>query len=124
MAIFLSKKDKKTKQEENKSDLVPPSPPQKGTTGIDRITLIRPHFSEKAVNARDSFNKYVFWVRTDANKSVIRREIEKRYGVKVIGVNMLNRRGKVKYFRNKAGRRRLSKKAIVTLRSGDKIEIT
>ncbi len=84
--------------------------------------LKRPHLSEKAVDL-NRFNKYVFLTDVSANKSEIKKEIERRYAVRVIRVNLLNIKGKIKRFGNKFGGVPSVKKAIVTLKAGQKIEI-
>ena len=70
------------------------------------------------------FNKYLFWVAKDANKCQIRKAIEEIYKVKVKEVNTLTVKGKKRRLRYKEGKTPNWKKAIVTLRAGDKIEMT
>jgi len=67
-------------------------------------------------------NKYVFRVALDANKIEIKQAVEDIYSVKVLSVNTLKMHGKWKRMRNKAGQTPDWKKAIVTLKQGDKIE--
>jgi large subunit ribosomal protein L23 len=62
-------------------------------------------------------------VHPDANKTEIRQAVETIWGVKVISVNTVNRKGKTKRFRQTLGRRSDSKRAVVKLAAGDKIEI-
>lgn len=68
-------------------------------------------------------NKYLFRVAEDANKIQIKQAIEEIYNVKVTKVNTLKMHGKWRRLRYQAGRTPDWKKAIVTLREGDKIEI-
>ncbi len=68
-------------------------------------------------------NKYVFHVASDANKIQIKQAVEDVYNVKVLSVNTLKMHGKWKRMRYKAGKTPDWKKAIVTLKQGDKIEI-
>lgn len=68
-------------------------------------------------------NKYIFRVAEDANKIQIRQAIEEVYNVKVIKVNTLKMHGKWRRLRYQTGRTPDWKKAIVTLKAGDKIEI-
>jgi large subunit ribosomal protein L23 len=68
-------------------------------------------------------NKYLFRVARDANKIQIKQAVEEIYNVKVIKVNTLKTHGKWKRLRYQAGLTPDRKKAIVTLREGDKIEI-
>jgi len=90
--------------------------------GIEKSVLKRPHVSEKAYRIQSN-GQYVFWTDVSANKSMIKSEIEKRYGVRVISVNTVINKGKPTSFRGKASRKSISKKAVVTLKRGEKIEI-
>ena len=87
-----------------------------------RDVLLAPVISEKSYGLLDE-NKYTFLVRPDANKTQIRIAVEKVFGVKVEGVNTLNREGKRKRSRgNKLGKRKDTKRAMVKLADGDRIE--
>jgi large subunit ribosomal protein L23 len=68
-------------------------------------------------------NKYTFIVRPDANKTQIKIAVEQVFNVKVLDVNTLNRQGKRKRTRSGFGRRKDTKRAIVSLAPGDRIEI-
>jgi len=68
-------------------------------------------------------NKYVFRVANDANKIQIKQAVEEIYNVTVKKVNTINTLGKWKRVRYKEGKTPDWKKAIVTLKQGDKIEI-
>jgi large subunit ribosomal protein L23 len=68
-------------------------------------------------------NKYIFHVATDANKIQIKQAVENIYHVSVIKVNTLKAHGKWKRVRYKEGKTPDWKKAVVTLKQGDKIEI-
>lgn len=68
-------------------------------------------------------NKYLFSVASDANKIQIKEAVEDIYNVKVVKVNTLKVRGKWKRVRYKAGKTSDWKKAVVTLKAGDKIEM-
>lgn len=70
------------------------------------------------------FNKYVFEVNKRANKTEIRKAIEQAYKVKVKDVNTMIMSGKWRRVRFKPGKTPDWKKAIVTLRQGDKIDVT
>jgi large subunit ribosomal protein L23 len=86
-------------------------------------TIVRPIVTESTSAAYQSRGEYVFEVAPDATKPAIRQAIERLFGVKVTGVWTLNARGKTRRVgRGAAGRRPNWKKAIVTLREGDKIE--
>ncbi len=86
--------------------------------------LVRPVVSEKTYALMEQ-NVYVFVVHPNANKLEIRRAVEEAFGVRVDNVNTLNRRGKSTRNRrtNVPGRRPDTKRAFVTLHSGDKIDL-
>jgi large subunit ribosomal protein L23 len=87
-----------------------------------RDVILAPIVSEKSYSLLDN-NSYTFQVHPDANKTEIRQAVETIWGVKVLNVNTLNRRGKSKRFRFTQGKRRDTKRAVVKLAPGDKIEI-
>ena len=88
--------------------------------------LIKPIVTEKMTNITDQFNRFGFLVRPEANKLVIKKEIEALYNVTVVDVNTMNYAGKSKSRYTKAGfiqgRTNAVKKAIVTLKEGDTID--
>ncbi len=87
-------------------------------------TIIRPVMTEKTLcRATTSAGEYTFEVAPDANKATIRQAIERLFGVKVTGVWTANVRGKPRRVGKTIGRRPNWKKAIVTLRAGDTIEV-
>lgn len=69
------------------------------------------------------FNKYIFWVDSTSNKVEIRRAVESIYKVKVNNVNTIVVKGKPKRVRYAMGKTSDWKKAIVTLKQGDKIDV-
>jgi large subunit ribosomal protein L23 len=87
-----------------------------------RDVLLAPVISEKSYGLLEE-NKYTFVVAPDANKTQIKIAVEKVFGVKVVSVNTLNRNGKRKRTRTGYGKRKDTKRAIVTLSAGSKIEI-
>jgi large subunit ribosomal protein L23 len=89
-----------------------------------RDIIIRPVVSEKSYAAFDQ-NVYTFVVAGDANKIEIRKAIEEIFEVRVTNVNTLNRQGKRKRNRRSGayGARPGSKRAVVSLAEGDRIEI-
>ena len=87
-----------------------------------RDILLRPVVSEKSYGLLDE-GKYTFVVAPDANKTQIRIAVESVFGVKVTGVNTLNRPGKRRRTRFGWGQRSDTKRAIVTLAEGDRIDI-
>jgi len=86
-----------------------------------RDVLIRPVISEKSVSLVED-NKYSFWVAPVANKIEIKYAVEKMFKVKVTDVRTMNVKGKEKRVNRSVGRTPDRKKAIVTLRTGDRIE--
>jgi len=66
--------------------------------------------------------KYLFVVDRGANKTEIKRAVEQMFKVKVPGVNTLIRRGKMRRVRHQIGKTPDFKKAMVTLKAGQKIE--
>mgnify|MGYP001282114979 CR=1 FL=1 len=87
-----------------------------------RDVLISPVVSEKSYGLLDE-NKYTFMVAPDANKTQIKLAVEQVFGVKVTGVNTNNREGKRVRPRSGWGRRAATKRAIVTVAAGDRIDI-
>jgi large subunit ribosomal protein L23 len=87
-----------------------------------RDILLRPVVSEKSYGLLDE-GKYTFVVATDANKTQIKQAVEEVFRVKVTGVNTLNRQGKRRRTRFGYGKRADTKRAIVTLAEGDRIDI-
>ncbi|MFN2351100.1 MAG: 50S ribosomal protein L23 [Kiritimatiellia bacterium] len=80
--------------------------------------------TEKTNREREADNRYCFKVATTANKLEIKQAVEKIFKVKVLKVNTFNRKGKLRRERTmKFGRTAASKRALVTLQPGDKIEI-
>ena len=87
------------------------------------INLIkRPVITEKST-ANSQFNKYVFEVRNDANKTTIKKVVEDTYKVKVESLNSLKVKSKPKIFKGKRGTRSEIKRIIVTLKEGNTIDM-
>ena len=87
-----------------------------------RDVLLAPVISEKSYGLLDA-NKYTFLVRPDANKTEIKIAVEQVFSVRVTSVNTLTRQGKRKRTRHGVGRRNETKRAIVSLAEGDRIDI-
>ena len=85
--------------------------------------ILAPHITEKAT-VLSELNKVVFKVAHDSTKDEIATAVEELFKVKVIKVNTLVTKGKVKRFRGVIGRRSDVKKAIVTLAEGQSIDVT
>jgi len=87
-----------------------------------RDVLLKPMISEKSYRLLDD-GKYTFLVAPDANKTQIRQAVEQIFHVKVTGVNTINRPGKRRRTRYGWGRRPVTKRAIVTLAAGERIDV-
>ncbi len=87
-----------------------------------RDVLLAPVISEKSYGLLDE-NKYTFLVNPDANKTEIKIAVEKVFGVTVISVNTLNRQGKRRRTRTGWGKRNDTKRAIVSVAAGERIDI-
>jgi large subunit ribosomal protein L23 len=85
--------------------------------------ILSPVITEKATNASEH-NKVIFKVAMDATKPQIKEAVEKLFDVKVKSVNTLRRRGKWKIFKGRVGRQSDSKRAIVTLDEGQRVDVT
>ena len=85
--------------------------------------VLSPVITEKATLVSDH-NQVVFRVPLDATKPEIKQAVEKLFSVKVEKVNTLRLKGKTKRFRGIIGRRSDTKKAMVTLAEGSRIDIT
>jgi large subunit ribosomal protein L23 len=84
--------------------------------------LVRPLITEKATRASEQ-NKVMFMIAPTANKTQVRSAVEMLFGVKVAKVNTVSIEGKTKRFRGKEGKRNDIRKAIVTLKAGEKIDL-
>ena len=87
-----------------------------------RDVLIKPVISEKSYRLVDD-GKYTFLVAPDANKTQIRQAVEQVFRVKVTGVNTINLPGKRRRTRYGWGKRPDTKRAIVTLAAGERIDV-
>jgi large subunit ribosomal protein L23 len=87
-----------------------------------RDILIKPVVSEKSYALLDD-GVYTFVVHPDANKTEIRQAVESVFGVRVTNVNTLNRKGKKKRRGRWIGTRPDTKRAIVTLAEGERIDL-
>ena len=128
MAIFSKKKsdsDKPTAEKEEKVAEKKSAETSKTAApgAMDKVPtiLLQPRISEKASHLV-KLNKYIFNVAKAANKVEVKKAVEKAYKVKVIMVNILNTKGKQKSYGRISGKTSSFKKAVITLREGDKIE--
>ena len=84
--------------------------------------IVSPNITEKSTSFLD-FNKVVFKVDKGANKKNIKKSIEKIFKVNVIKINTINIKGKNKLVKNKKAFKSGYKKAIVTLKKGQSIDL-
>jgi large subunit ribosomal protein L23 len=82
----------------------------------------RPLITEKSTQQKEETRQYVFEVHRDANKIEIQSAVERLFKVKVLQVRTSNVLGKVKRLGRRYGKRPDWKKAIVTLKEGDRID--
>ena len=85
-------------------------------------TIISPNVTEKST-ALSELNKVVFKVHKGASKHSIKKSIEKIFKVNVIKINTINLKGKTKIVKNKKAYKSGYKKAIVTLKKGQSIDL-
>ena len=85
-------------------------------------TIRSPIITEKATTLSEQ-NKIVFKVHENASKDSIKKNVEKIFKVKVIKVNTINKKTKTKIVRGKTGTKKGFKKAIITLKKGQTIDL-
>jgi len=86
-------------------------------------SIISPSITEKSTSLSE-FNKVVFKVNRKSSKSMIKKNIEKIFKVNVIKINTINIKGKNKLVRNRKAYKTGYKKAIITLKKGQSIDLT
>jgi large subunit ribosomal protein L23 len=82
----------------------------------------RPLITEKSTRQKEESRQYVFEVHRDANKIEIQSAVERLFKVKVLQVRTSNVLGKIKRLGKRYGKRPDWKKAIITLKEGDRID--
>ncbi len=85
--------------------------------------LLKPLLSEKSNRGRENENKYTFLVEPKSSKTDVKKAVEKVFSVSVVGVTTLITRGKVKRRGNNVSKLANTKKAVVTLKEGEKISL-
>ena len=88
---------------------------------LDKI--ISPHITEKSTNLSEQ-NKIIFKVPDKANKKNLKKNIEKIFKVNVTKINIINKKSKIKNARGRKVRVSGFKKAIVTIKKGQNIDLT
>lgn len=129
MGIFRKsqpKKDLSVRVEEKKSASVQNKNTEpikiKAVNQIEIMNIKHPWITEKAGHLIDS-GKYVFLVDKKINKPQAAKAIESIYGVEVLSVNIINKKGKIKSLGRSKGKIPGYKKAIATLKEGHKIDV-
>jgi len=124
MSIFKRKKTEEKKDEQlKKSDKIKIEKNEKVKNhGLAYKNLVRPIITEK-VTLLGAQNQYVFEIAPKSNKVEIKKAIQSLYGVIAEKVNIINIRGKITRYGRSYGKRKNWKKAVVTLKQGDKIEV-
>jgi large subunit ribosomal protein L23 len=115
-----SKKDEKDKKKKKKTKVKFANFKEKAEL-VNNI-IVSPVVSEDAMN-KEVQSKYVFKVSVDSNKSEIKEALEARFKVTVEKVNIIRYKTKEHKFRYRKGKKKGFKKAIVTVKKGDKIEL-
>ena len=85
--------------------------------------IISPVVTEKSTNLSDQ-NKIVFKVRKNANKNILKKNIEKIFKVNVTKINIINKQSRKKFTRGRKVKVSGFKKAIITLKKGQSIDLT
>jgi large subunit ribosomal protein L23 len=85
--------------------------------------ILAPVVSEKSYDLIENLNTYTFLVDPRSNKAEIRDAVESIFEVKVLRVNTMNRKGKTKRQGWKMGKRKDTKRAVVTLAAGNSIDL-
>lgn len=88
-----------------------------------RDVILAPVVSEKSYDLIEKNNTYTFEVAPEANKKEIKEAVQKIFGVRVLSVNTMNRKGKVKRTGWVTGRRKNTKRALVKLAPDDSIDL-
>ena len=96
--------------------------PVKGDTGNAYKVIIKPVVSEKA-SLLGQYNKYIFEVASEANKVEVKKAIQSLYGVEPIKVNIVKVSGKKVRYGKVRGKTKNWKKAIITLKPGQSIQV-
>jgi len=83
----------------------------------------KPIITEKGTLLSNN-SQIIFSVPMDTNKTIVKKAVEKLFGVNVKKINIVISKGKTKRFKGRKGKRKDEKKAIISLEKGQKIDIT
>jgi len=87
------------------------------------VLIIKPLVTEKTRNLAIKNNKYIFIVKKESNKKEVKKAIENLYKVEVMDVNIINVKSKPKRLGRNMGKSKQFKKAIITVRKGQTIDV-
>lgn len=122
MAIFSSKKNtKKADKAPVAADKAVVAPATAGKNIYGSI-IVSPRVTEKAGMQSSALNAYTFVVAKNATKRTVTLAVKEQYKVSPVAVNIIRLPGKTKFTRGRFSKGSEVKKAIVTLKKGDKIE--
>ena len=122
MAIFKKSKEKKKENAESGAVSDSATPKTAGHASGPASFLIKQSWITEKAGHMSPMRKYIFIVSNKANKSEVKKAVELSYGVKVQDINIVVRKGKSKRLGRSLGRTSDYKKAVVTLKEGQKIE--
>ncbi|MCI0469189.1 MAG: 50S ribosomal protein L23 [Nitrospirae bacterium] len=86
-------------------------------------TIKRPLFTEKGMDMKERENKIVLEVNRSANKHEIKKAVEEIFKVKIEKVAVINKKGRIKRLGRSVGMTSAKKKAIITLKHGEKLDL-
>ena len=87
------------------------------------LSIIKKPMTTEKTTTLNQFNQYSFIVSKDSSSNEIKSAIEKIFKVKVIKINTINRKAKTKIVRGKLGFKKGFKKAVITLKKGQSIDL-
>ncbi len=131
MGLFGRKTESKEEKTRKSSSISEDKPAKKKTKAVNSSSrkasrfeevLLRPVITEKAYNLSEA-GKYVFYVHPNADKRQVAEAVEDIYSVDVEKVNMIRMRPQRKFFRMIPGKTKVKKKAVVTLKKGQKLDL-
>lgn len=120
--VKQNKKTEKRAEAKAQEEVKTPVSAKKKVDGLAYGVLRFPHVTEKATYLAEN-NRYVFKVFESTNKTEVKKAVENNYGVKVVGVRIINIKGKKVRLGKKVGHKKGYKKAIIEIAKGQKIEI-
>ncbi len=92
--------------------------------GYEYSIILSPINTEKTTKQQETDNKYCFLVDKSASKCAIKKAIKFLFDIDVESINIVNTNGKTKRFKGRVGKRPDRKKAIISVKNGEKIDVT